>query len=322
MNPDALFEYQVDFRNYVEAARVPYNILASNVKEHLGGFGGKLILDLGVGFQLTHGGLTLALALLDGARQCYGIDIAHPDLHAADPNKVAFWKQARDLLGIEVQGLEGGRVVFASTDILHFDDFYSKITLLQMSASEIYFKDNMFDIVISNAVFEHVQNPKRVLTELYRVLKPGGGAAINWNPYAGFRMGGHDIGMPYHYPWAHLRLPEDRHVEMLGQVFSNPALYSTAFPPQHTPTPERAAIYAKDPALFRKQISYDLNKMRIPEFLDYAHSAGFELLSSVPHIPDEDRRFLTPEILAELSQYGEDELLQLFHTAVLRKPAG
>lgn len=97
-----------------------------------------------------------------------------------------------------MQGLDDGRVVFASTDILHFDDFFSKITLLQMSASDMWFKDDMFDVVISNAVFEHVQKPAEVLAELFRVVKPWGGIAANWNPFAGFSMGGHDIGIPFY----------------------------------------------------------------------------------------------------------------------------
>jgi len=317
---DALFTYQADLSKYIAQARIPYNLFAKGVKDHLGGFKGKTVLDLGVGFQLTHGGLTLALALQDGAKRCFGIDIAHPELHSAEPAKVAFWKQAKDTLGVDVQCLEDGRVVFASTDILHFDDFFSKITLLQMSASNMWFKDDMFDIVISNAVFEHVQKPREVLAELFRVVKPGGGAVINWNPFAGFKMGGHDIGIPFYYPWAHLRLSEADHVRKLSEVFSDPKLYATAFPPEHTPTAERAAVYATDPALFRKQISYDLNRMRIPEFLDYAQSVGFKVVSSMPHIFDEDRKYLTPEIRAELHQYSDEELLQTFHAAVLCKP--
>ncbi len=288
-------------------------------REHLGGLQGKTVLDLGVGCQLTHGGLTLALALQDGAKRCFGIDIAHPELYSTKPAKVAFWKHAKDVLGVDVQGLSEDRVVFASTDILFHDDFFSKITMLQMSASEMWFKDDMFDLVISNAVFEHVKKPQEVLTELYRVLKPGGGAVINWNPFAGFKMGGHDIGIPYIYPWAHLRLSESEHIEKLAEVFSDEKLYTMAFPPEHTPTAERAKVYAEDPTLFRSQISYDLNKMRISEFLGYARQIGFEVLTSKPLIFDEDRKYLTPQIRAELHQYSEEELLQTFHIAVLRK---
>jgi 2-polyprenyl-3-methyl-5-hydroxy-6-metoxy-1,4-benzoquinol methylase len=200
MSKAPLFAYQTDLEHYVKTARIPYDILAAAAKQHLGGFNGATVLDLGVGFQLTHGGLTLALALQDGARRCFGVDIAHPDLHATDPAKVEFWQHAKETLAVEVQGLEEGRVVFASTDILHFDDFFSKITLLQMSASDMWFKDDMFDVVISNAVFEHVQKPAEVLAELFRVVKPGGGVVANWNPYAGLSMGGHDIGIPFYYP--------------------------------------------------------------------------------------------------------------------------
>ena len=315
-----LHTYQSDLSGYVRQVSRGYELLATEIDLHLGGLSGKTVLDLGVGFQLIHGGLALALAIKAGATRGFGIDIAHPELHSTDQSKVDFWRQAKDLLGIDVQCLDEGRVVFASTDILHFDDFFSKITLLQMSASNMWFRDEMFDVAISNAVFEHVKQPRLVLAELYRVLKPGGGAAITWNPYAGFMMGGHDIGLPYRFPWAHLRLEEAEHVEKLREVFSNEALYTTAFPAEHTPSPERAAVYSADPALFRKQIKHDLNEMRIPEFENFAREVGFEIPLSRAVIRDEHKQYLTPEIRQELAMYSEEELLQTFHIAVLRKP--
>ena len=36
------------------------------------------------------------------------------------------------------------------------------------------FKDNSFDNAICTAVLEHVENPKRVIEEIYRVLRGGG----------------------------------------------------------------------------------------------------------------------------------------------------
>ncbi len=315
-----LFGYQSEMKSYVEQAKFVYELLAKGVNEHCGGFKDKVVLDLGVGFQLIHGGLTLPLALKDGAKQCFGIDIANPEEHSMEPNKVAFWRAAKDVLGIDVQGLDQNRVYFASTNILHFDDFFSRIVLMQMSASNMWFKDNMFDLTISNAVFEHVQNPASVLQELYRVLKPGGFAYIHWNPFSGLRMGGHDIGMPYYYPWAHLRLKKDEHVRKLAEVFANPQLTATAFPPEHTPTAERAAEYAKDPALFYEQISYDLNKMRIGTFLEYAKACGFEIAHSGFYITDSDRKYLTDEIRRELPGYSDEELLTVLHMAALRKP--
>ncbi|WP_157223835.1 class I SAM-dependent methyltransferase [Caulobacter sp. AP07] len=305
---------------YVQQACDVYNHLANGVDEYCGGFDGKVVLDLGVGFQLIHGGLTLPLAIRAGASRCFGIDIASPGMHSSEPNKVEFWKAAKEMLSVDVQGLDEGRVYFASTDILHFDDFFSRIELLQMSASNMWFRDDMFDLVISNAVFEHVQNPHAVLKEMYRILKPGGTAYIHWNPFTGFRMGGHDIGMPFHYPWAHLRLKEKEHVKKLGEIFRNPDLFSTAFPPEHSPTAERAAIYAEDPGLFYKQIGYDLNRMRISEFLAYATSCGFEIAHSGFHCDESEKKYLTDDIRRELAGYSDEELLTIFHSAALRKP--
>ena len=42
------------------------------------------------------------------------------------------------------------------------------------SANELPFEDNFFDLVVSSWVLEHLENPKKVFDEIYRVLKPGG----------------------------------------------------------------------------------------------------------------------------------------------------
>lgn len=317
---EPLFAYQVDQKAYVGASQFVYNLLADGVRQYCGGLAGKVVLDLGSGFSLPQGGLPMALAVLDGARQCFGIDISSPEYYATDPQKVAFWRQAKELLGVDVQGLDEGRVYFASIDTLHFDDFISKIVPLQMSASNMWFRDDMFDVAMSNAVFEHVKDARRVLSELFRVLRPGGSAYVHWNPYSSLMMGGHDIGIPYLYPWAHLRLSKEAHVEELRRMLNDPDLLSTANPPEHAMTPERARHYQDAPELLFQHMNDDLNKLRIHEFLDHASSAGFEIVHSGYHVDPEHRKYLTEEIRQELSFYGEDELLTIFHSAAIRKP--
>lgn len=53
-------------------------------------------------------------------------------------------------------------------------------------ALKLSFKDNSFDVVVCTHVYEHVANPKKLFSEIYRVLKPGGVcyfAAVNkWWP--------------------------------------------------------------------------------------------------------------------------------------------
>ena len=42
------------------------------------------------------------------------------------------------------------------------------------NAMNLSFKENTFDIVICAQVYEHVPSPKKLFSEIYRVLKPGG----------------------------------------------------------------------------------------------------------------------------------------------------
>lgn len=54
------------------------------------------------------------------------------------------------------------------------------------------FKDNAFDAVISEAVLEHVHSPSRVVSEIYRVLKPGGYICIAVPFLQGYHASPHD----------------------------------------------------------------------------------------------------------------------------------
>ena len=88
-----------------------------------------------------------------------------------------------------------------------------KSTHLQMNAEEMTFPDQSFDFVYSFSVFEHLPAPEKVVGEICRVLKPGGGAYLSLHLYTSDN-GCHDIGVfsgkrdhiPY---WSHLR-PEHK----------------------------------------------------------------------------------------------------------------
>ncbi len=67
------------------------------------------------------------------------------------------------------------------------------------SAEKLPFKDNYFDAVASFEMIEHVQNPEKVLAEIYRVLKKDGGLFISTPNirHLGIILSHFLIGRPY-----------------------------------------------------------------------------------------------------------------------------
>lgn len=48
----------------------------------------------------------------------------------------------------------------------------------EMNILDLKFKDNTFDVIICNHVLEHIEDDRKAMSELYRVLKPGGTAIL------------------------------------------------------------------------------------------------------------------------------------------------
>jgi len=59
-------------------------------------------------------------------------------------------------------------------DVVHVDLFAFPDIDVAADLTQLPFKDAVFDAAISTSVLEHVRDPKAVLDEAYRVLKPGG----------------------------------------------------------------------------------------------------------------------------------------------------
>lgn len=86
------------------------------------------------------------------------------------------------------------------------DTEHLNVVLVQGEGEHLPFEDNMFTFVNLSEVIEHVQNPRLVLSEVYRVLQPGGSAYVS----APNRFGVRDSHFHLYFinwlprEWAHL----------------------------------------------------------------------------------------------------------------------
>jgi len=101
----------------------------------------KTILDAGCG----NGSLSFRIA--NKGHKIIGIDIAK--------GNVDFAKKVKESIGIK------------------------NIKFIQMSLTEITFKDKLFDVIISGEVLEHIKDDDKVVKHFNRILKKGGQCIIS-----------------------------------------------------------------------------------------------------------------------------------------------
>ncbi|MFL5802215.1 MAG: class I SAM-dependent methyltransferase [Roseiflexaceae bacterium] len=139
-----------------------YDEFIAELREHASNLSGKRILDTGCGYgmMLTHSRLNYEL-----------------DVYGVEPSKHDY----------------EGR--FEIAQLLLADNGLDP-SLIQCGTGEhMPFADSSFDIVYSFQVLEHVRDPRRVLMESWRVLKPGGVLYCNAPNYRTFWEGHYNI------PW-------------------------------------------------------------------------------------------------------------------------
>ncbi len=157
-------------------------------------------------------------------------------------------------------------------------------TLACADVDHLPFARNLFDLVTSIAAFEHFLDVHCVISELSRVLRPGGAAYIRLHPFTA-ASGGHNVklmeiplsSLPKGVePWDHLRKR-------------------------------------------RLPFQVPLNEWRISQYLE-AFAQHFEIIKHYCAMR-EGEHLLTHEVLADLPGYTVDELTCGAYVIVARKPA-
>ncbi len=139
-----------------------FELCLRELREQVGTLEGRKILELGSGYG----------AMLTHCRQALGLDIT--GIEPSKRNYDGRYEIAQRFLA--ENGVPGDRIV-------------------EGVGENLPFPDASFDVVYSFQVLEHVQDPLRVLSEAWRVLKPGGMLYCNAPNYRTF-FEGH-----YNVPW-------------------------------------------------------------------------------------------------------------------------
>ena len=79
------------------------------------------------------------------------------------------------LLWVTLQFLWNRRQIKFGGKMLHID---GNTAMIGMDITEIGYPDNSFDSIVCNHVLEHIMDDHKALSELFRVLKPGGWGSI------------------------------------------------------------------------------------------------------------------------------------------------
>lgn len=176
-----------------------------------------------------------------------------------------------------------------------------KPRVLEMRADNIAcsnLPDQSFDLVCSWRTLEHIGDPRVAFAEMFRVLRPGGYAYHEYNPFFAID-GGHSL-VTLDIPWGHVRF--DR---------SNIERYLQQFRPNET---ERALRYYDE----------SLNRMTIADLDGFATSAGFEVLAVIPRTRTEDLIRVDAKLLDAAQQnYPSitlNDLISRIVRVVLRRP--
>jgi ubiquinone/menaquinone biosynthesis C-methylase UbiE len=199
----------------------------------------KEIVEIGCG----HGGISLFLAV-NGAKHVTGIDLNTHDLDIAHKAKKIIEKR----LNMEAIGLP--------------------VTFKEMNAYSLEFPENSVDLIIADNVFEHFMEPKKVMDECYRVLKPGGYLLVPTFNSIYSKHGPH-LKYGLGIPWAYCIASEKTLIKAVKLNANEDATIYDAYPKLNIENEKLNKIRAYE----------DLNYITHRKFKQIAREANFKIKS-------------------------------------------
>ncbi|MEW5984336.1 MAG: class I SAM-dependent methyltransferase [Acidobacteriota bacterium] len=127
---------------------------------------------------------------------------------------LAFASFGAEAVGVDV-GREGDDTERSVATRAFFGSSGPFVRFEQADAECLPYPDGTFDLVHSASVLEHVSDARAAISEAFRVLKPGGWAYFDVDPWFG-PAGGHSL-CTLDFPWGHVRLDAEEFAPYLGR---------------------------------------------------------------------------------------------------------
>jgi SAM-dependent methyltransferase len=182
---------------------------------------------------------------------------------------------------------------FAGPDVGRVEFVEDDITVSNLESAS-------FDAIVSFEVLEHVGRPADAFASMARLLKPGGIAYHDYNPFFSSN-GGHSL-VTLDFPWGHARLDEADVERYLGEL-------------RPTETDQGLRFYRES-----------LNRMTIADLRQAVEGAGLELLAVIPWTDRKLVQHLGSSVLGEVRRSYPTattaDLLATFVAVIARRPAG
>ena len=204
----------------------------------------------------------LEIGCHDGGKAFAVIDKHANDITAIDLSKYYIYQKREYLLNEKTVReqfvkLTKLREALSEAYIAHGVDSNSlrNVHFLEDDILQSSLASNTFDLICSWEVLEHLSMPEIAFKEMFRLLKPGGFAFHEYNPFF-CENGGHSL-CTLDFPFGHVRLSSDEFRRYIEKFRSDEAEMAWRF------------------------YKHNLNRMSLKDLEAYCKNAGFEIIALV-----------------------------------------
>ena len=106
-------------------------------------------------------------------------------------------------------------------------DYGDEIQFVQSTPASIPLPDESIDVVYTIDTIEHLSQPKEMLQDVFRVLRPGGLFLVHFNPW--LNPHGHHLEDMITFPWPHALFSMNTLLDVAERLYDSPAYQTSCY---------------------------------------------------------------------------------------------